>query len=347
MRGLAYGIIKIWIRCALFCYYGKIRRVGVDNVPKNGAVLLLPNHQNALMDVLLLAVYCGRKPYFLTRSDVFAHPLLKRFFTYLQMLPIYRLRNGSTALQKNYAIFESCADLLKKDSAILLFPEANHDLRRRVRPLSKGYARIIHTAIGNTPDLKITIVPIGLNYRNGTHFPDRVSLYFGKPIAVNGDGDDAFLPENARKLTELLAARMKTITTHIDDTDSYEQIVSRLHGKGVDFLDPVSVNKVIANLDGPEEGTRPNRILKGAQLFLKPVFVLLNLPVVLVWWAFVKPRIWEPEFTATLRFAYGLFALPIYLIMLFFLVTIWAGALWALVIIGFLFLFDFGYVKLF
>ncbi|MDO1499424.1 1-acyl-sn-glycerol-3-phosphate acyltransferase [Winogradskyella maritima] len=116
---------------------------GLENVPKTGAVLFLPNHQKALIDVLLIVTDCHRKPYFLTRSDVFNKQVLRRFFAFSTNDSDIQMRDGRNQLKNNEAVFKKCTELFENEEAIVLFPEANHNLRRRVRNLSKGFTRIV------------------------------------------------------------------------------------------------------------------------------------------------------------------------------------------------------------
>ena len=163
---------RLGMRAALYCYFGRIRTVGLDGIPKKGPLLFLPNHQNALLDALLIAVKCGRKPYFLTRSDVFSNALFRSLFSFFHMMPVYRLRDGRQTLTKNEEIFQRCSQLLCKGEAVVIFPEANHHLDRRVRPLSKGYTRILFQALELCKDLEILILPVGVNYLRAAEHPD-------------------------------------------------------------------------------------------------------------------------------------------------------------------------------
>ena len=81
----------------MFFYFRKIAIHNLNNVPKDKPVLLLGNHQNALLDALLIATKCGRFAHFLTRAGVFQKPLVSNILKSLQMLPVYRVRgqNGN------------------------------------------------------------------------------------------------------------------------------------------------------------------------------------------------------------------------------------------------------------
>ena len=350
MKNLGYNVLKYWIKAGLHCYYGKIRTVGKENIPKNAPVLFLPNHQSALIDVLLIGVDCDRKPWFLTRSDVFKKPALKKFFGYLQMIPIYRIRDGRASLKKNEAVFVQCAELFAKNEAILMFPEANHNIKRRVRPLSKGFTRILFGALDKYPDLDIQLVPVGLNYKDAAAFPDSIAINFGKPIAVKSLYQKDDLHASTNFIKNAVANSLKTLTTHIEDLENYETISAQLDAFQVDYLKPAQVNEVLQKFEIPKAIVRdaPKAGLFSGlfgKLF-KLIFTLINLPMVLGWRFWMKPKVWEPEFAATLRFGYALLATPIYYLIVFAIVAVFATPLIGLLSVFGLFAFNWLYVKL-
>ncbi|MFD2585847.1 1-acyl-sn-glycerol-3-phosphate acyltransferase [Croceitalea marina] len=318
MRQIGYYFFKYWISLGLFFYFKKIRITGLDDMPSNKPTLLLSNHQNALLDVLLIAAKSNLKPWYLTRSDVFKNKLFSPLFYFLQMLPIYRMRDGKDTLAKNEAIFNRCGDLLADRQTLLIFPEANHNLKRRVRPLSKGFTRIIFKALEKNPELDINLVPVGQNYKSAASFPDSAALCFGKPIAVQD-----LLEENTNKTVSQIkltvTKQLKQLTTHIDSETGYDYILTALKNEGIDFLNPELANNSIKNLDakGFLKTEAKHQVLNK---IMKWIFVLFNFPLVFVWRTFVKPKVPEPEFMSTFRFAFSMIAYPI--CYLFFLVAL-------------------------
>ncbi len=305
MKKLAYSLLGLWVKATLFCYYKNITAVGRVNIPLDKPVLFLSNHQNALMDVLLIATRCGRKPWFLARSDVFANAFLRHLFNFLQMLPIYRLRDGRHQLSKNNRIFDACGALLGDGEAIVLFPEANHSLRRRVRPLSKGFTRIISIALAKYPGLDIQLVPVGQNYAYPMQVGDSAALHFGNPISVQ---DYAGVEDFPRVIKEEVFQRISQLTAHIPELE-YETVVNRFAQNETLFLHPTWVNDAIA------KGVYPNVSNGWKQKIgelLKSLLVLWNFPMVLVWRLLLKPRVPEEEFTATFRFGFVLLMFPIF-----------------------------------
>ena len=119
MKNFGYNLARLWVKIGLYLYFGKIKVSGLSHIPKDKPVLFLSNHQNALLDVLLIGIDCNRKPYFLTRADVFNSPILKAIFDIFQMIPIYRIRDGRESLKKNQAVFDRCARSVAKQAGYI------------------------------------------------------------------------------------------------------------------------------------------------------------------------------------------------------------------------------------
>ncbi len=310
-----YSIVKFIIKTGLYAYYKGIEIRGLEHVPKNKPVMFLPNHQSALMDVLLIATDCNRKPYFLTRADVFKKAFLKRIFAYFQMLPIYRIRDGRESLTNNDKIFDACANVLHNGNALVMFPEANHNLRRRVRPLSKGFTRILFRSLELYPNLDIQLVPVGLNYQDATHFPDRVSVHFGKPIAVTSFFDPRDYMGSSRAIKEKVTTELKMLTTHIEDDANYDRIVQSLEHRGADFTDPVAINNEVERFNEWKNINEPN--LQSSSSAFRILLYILNVPIYVLWKYWLRPKVPEAEFVGTFKFAFGLLAYPIFICFLF------------------------------
>ena len=139
MKRIWYNIVKIYISTGLFFFFKKIIVKNSTNTPKKGAVLFVSNHKNALLDALLIATITKRNIHFLTRASAFKIKFIKWILSTVNMLPIYRMRDGKETLAKNEEIFDRCYDILNKKECLLIFPEGTHDLKRWVRPLSKGF----------------------------------------------------------------------------------------------------------------------------------------------------------------------------------------------------------------
>ena len=346
MKDFIYNGIKILVKSGLHCYYRKIEIVGLENVPRNKPVLFLPNHQNALIDVLLLVTDCNRKPYFLTRSDVFGKPFLNAIFDFFRMIPIYRIRDGREALSKNDAIFEKCSDILGRGEALSIFPEANHNLKRTVRPLSKGFTRILDRTMKKYPGLDIQLVPVGLNYKDAKRFPDEVSLHYGKPISYKSIYEENDSSTRTPNILKLVTESLQKLTTHIPPEADYKQTEAMLYEKNSNFLNPTETNRAIKAILEKSMNVKVDSFKrKGSISILKLLFMVVNFPVLLLWRFIVKPKVPEPEFMGTMRFATAFVGFAIYYVLLFAFLSLWLNIEVALTAVLGFFLFNWITVK--
>ncbi len=220
-----YYLVKITSWIGLRIFFNGVKVSGKQNIPKDGAVIFAPNHQGAFMDAVLIGTFNPRDVSYLTRSDVFnkwSKPILKS----LNMMPIYRIRDGIGNLSQNEAVFETCFDMLSKERTILIFPEGNHGIEYYLRPLSKGTARLALDARNKIdPETKVYIVPTGINYFSHYRPLGKVHINFGEPIDLK-----AYMAQyeehkqkgyNALK-TDLSEAMKKTLILAEND-ENYEK----------------------------------------------------------------------------------------------------------------------------
>lgn len=311
MRKLWLHSVRAYIKLGLFFYFKKIQIHNTGNIPKDQPVLFLSNHQNALLDALLIATKCGRFVHFLTRASVFKKSIADSLLRSLQMLPVYRIRDGWNNLSKNNPVFSTCAELLQKKEGVVIFPEGSHNLRRTVRPLSKGFTRIIFETLEKYPDINLQLVPVGLNFVNAEEFEDSVSVFFGEPISAKAFVTD-FSNDNVINLKEIIHDKISELTTHIP-TESYEETITYLEDINANFLDPVTVNSCVkSGLKNckVKELKNPDRI----KPFLRFILKILLFGPYLIWKGYVKPKIDEVEFISTFRFVVAITLVPFWII---------------------------------
>nr|WP_321223280.1 lysophospholipid acyltransferase family protein [uncultured Psychroserpens sp.] len=312
--------VRTYLQLGLFFYFKKIEIKNANLVSNNGPVIFLGNHQNALLDALLIATKNGRFSYFLTRAGVFNKPIVSKILMSLQMLPVYRIRDGWGNLNKNNSVFSKSAKLLNEGNAIVIFPEGSHNLKRTVRPLSKGFTRIIFETLERYPDTKIELIPVGLNFEHATKFSDTAMINFGTPIPVNsqllGNKNQSVL-----ELKTIITRQLEKLTIHIE-SQNYEQTLKKLESLNADFTKPELINKCIANDFENCLPTTPKSktILKP---FFKILLIILLLPPYLIWKKIAQPKIKEIEFISTFRFAIAITLVPLFILI-------------AMLIIGFL-----------
>ncbi|PWK17929.1 lysophospholipid acyltransferase family protein [Xanthomarina spongicola] len=318
MKNIWLHTVRIYLRIGLFFYYKKIVVVKENQIPKNKPILFLSNHQNALIDALLIATTSGRFSYFLTRASVFKKSVVSKLLHSVNMLPVYRIRDGWSLISKNNYIFKTCTEKLKNNQAVALFPEGNHHINRTVRPLSKGFTRIIFESLNTYTDLDLQLVPIGINYQHGINFGDSVALYYGSPISAR-DMVSNFSSEEIVVLRQTMQEKIKNLTTHINN-DVYNETITKLNALNVDYLNPKAVNRCIET-NFQHCKTLPKQSKSWLKQFFKGLLIInLFLPFI-IWKYYIKPKIKEVEFIATFRFAIAISLVPIWLLLCCFVLA--------------------------
>lgn len=183
MKKKFYNLILLVFKNYNHFYFKKFRVYGLGNIPKSGGVLFSPNHQGAFLDPLIVGTTCGYKVTSLTRSDVFGGPF-QWFLDALNMLPVYRIRDGYSSLKKNQQIFDKCYELLADGKKMMMFSEGRHHNEYYLQNLSKGSSRLVLEAQEKSKNTKIYIVPVGINYSHHQLPWQEVHVVYGKPIRV-------------------------------------------------------------------------------------------------------------------------------------------------------------------
>ena len=253
---LFYQFFRVIItKWGLIFYYRKIRSIGREKIPKRTPVMFIPNHQNSFMDALLVVSTNWKYTFFLTRAQAFSTAFMRWFLENLNMLPVYRVRDGMSSVTKNNAIFERCIRMLKKNYAVLVFAEANHNLNRRIRPLSKGFTRIAFDAEQkNNWDLNLQIIPVGVNYTRHRESRNDVTVVYGDPIPMKQYQE--LFEQDKRKAANVLkndvAKVMKQCTMHVQNAQHYflhQVLLDDLADDRSHLVDPKKVRPLNEKLD--------------------------------------------------------------------------------------------------
>ncbi len=208
-------------------FYRKVIVLGRENINPDHHIIFAPNHQNALMDALAVLFTNNGHNVFLARADIFKKKTIAAILYFLKILPVYRIRDGFSSLKGNDDIFTKTIDVLKNKNGLVILPEGDHAGFRRLRQLKKGICRVAFQADEATGfNLKIKIIPVGLEYSNYTRYRQVLTVVYGKPIEVS-EFHKLYQESPERALNELrskLSAEMKNNMVNIDSEEDYEAI---------------------------------------------------------------------------------------------------------------------------
>ena len=230
---LWYWLWKQVVSIALEVFFRRINVVGAENVPRNKAVLLAVNHQNAFVDALVTSVWMRRHTDYLVRADVFSNPLARAFLSSLNMMPIYRPRDKVDLLTANQKTFDRCYKRLAKKHSIVIFPEGTHGDRKRLRPIRKGVARIAFGAMEEHEGLEVQIVPVGIDYSDYYRQGSDLTVRYGKPMPLK-EYFEQYQQNQAQAISSLRAAlqhEMQQLMLHLPGEVNYAATLRllRLH----------------------------------------------------------------------------------------------------------------------
>ncbi len=187
VRSPLYATLRPYVKAAGLLFYRRWIVLGLKNFPGRGRpVILVSNHQNALMDPLVCCLTAPRQLHFLTRADVFRNKAFRKFVLDLNMLPVYRQRDRMTDMvERNNKSFSVAINRLSKGAVIGIFPEGNHGDRKLLRPLKKGITILLHQAAEGEHQLTdIDIVPVAVDYDHYRRSRSRLVVSYGEAFSL-------------------------------------------------------------------------------------------------------------------------------------------------------------------
>jgi len=319
-------------------FFRRIDVVGEENIPTDGPVIFAGNHPNALMDGWLLMAQCGRWPlHFMANAKLWKYRLLGRLLDATGAVPVYRHEEHEGEVDNSKA-FDKLYEVIERGDCMGIFPEGVSHTESQLTKLK--------TSVAERGNVKVTIIPCGLNYIHRHRFRSQVLIEFGEPIVVDGEWLDDFRSDAraaVHKLTDYLAEALAAVTLNAPDwsTLRFVQAARRLYKPAAAMLAPQSRLDALGLKDYQLRTTvsmgKAFRRLTArtfSLMLLLPVAipgVLLHLPV---GWlaAYVGDRFsYEEDDVATLKVFASMALLPILYLLAAFIIGNYFGTVWAII----------------
>jgi 1-acyl-sn-glycerol-3-phosphate acyltransferase len=154
--------------------YFRIRYTGLHNVPLEGGVLAVSNHQSHL-DPPLVGAGCPRRMNYLARETLFHPPFFGRFIYAVGAIPLDREGVGLSGIKESLK-------RLKRGEMLLVFPEGTRTADGEIKTFKPGFTTLAVRS-------KSAILPIAIEgaYRawpKKAKFPRprAVNVHYGPPI---------------------------------------------------------------------------------------------------------------------------------------------------------------------
>jgi 1-acyl-sn-glycerol-3-phosphate acyltransferase len=175
-------LIRALVRALLAIFYRRVDVVGLERVPATGGLIVAANHQNGLVDPMMLIATLPRTLRPLTKSTLFHHPIIAPFLRLAHAVPVYRRQDTGGAPVDNAETFRAVSEALAAGGAILIFPEGVSQPEPTLMALRTGAARMLleAEAAGAPP---ITLLPVGLVLHEPGRFREgRGLVLIGEPV---------------------------------------------------------------------------------------------------------------------------------------------------------------------
>ena len=170
--GWTYTLARLVLTIPTILIY-RVRAIGVENVPKEGSLVLAPNHFSQ-MDHFFVGVYLKRKIRFMAKSQMFGPPVLTYIYKHGGVFPVRRGHHDEEAIT-------TARVLVEQEEMLLVYAEGGRSRSGELGEPKPGIGRI-------ALETGAPIVPVAIHGSERVrgwkrlHFP-RVTVQFGGPLS--------------------------------------------------------------------------------------------------------------------------------------------------------------------
>jgi 1-acyl-sn-glycerol-3-phosphate acyltransferase len=211
---MIYNTLR-WVNgIALHWFYRDIRITGKNQIPFSAPLLIAVNHQNALVDSLIVAWVMPRRIAMTAKATLRENPLIALLFRVLGVVPLRRVSDevrDSSGLpadrSRNAGAFREILKLLEQRGAVLIFPEGKSHNEVGLEPLKTGLARLALQARDKSSIKGVTILPLGLVFEDKGVPGTIAGVHVGEAIEM-----DSWPNADCVALTEEIAKRLRSVS---------------------------------------------------------------------------------------------------------------------------------------
>lgn len=175
---MLYSFFQLWLPRLFQICFG-CERQGVENIPREGGLILAANHISN-WDPPVAAAFVPRKVHYMAKEELFRVPLFSQAIRALGAFPVRRGASDRAAIRK-------AINLLADGACLGVFPEGT---RSRTGQLGKAEPGLALLAVkSGAPVVPTAIVGTNRIFSKSCFFP-RVKIRYGKPLAFTADRAD-------------------------------------------------------------------------------------------------------------------------------------------------------------
>ncbi len=169
--GWTYTFVRILVSLPTLLIW-RVRAIGRENVPKDGPLVLAPNHFSQ-MDHFFIGLYLRRKIRFMAKSQMFGSPVLTYIYKHGGVIPIRRGHHDEEA-------FTTAFTVLDQEGMLLIYAEGGRSRSGELGEPKPGVGRL-------ALESGAPVVPVAI-YGSATvrrwkrlRFP-QVTVQYGEPL---------------------------------------------------------------------------------------------------------------------------------------------------------------------
>lgn len=170
--GWTYTFVRILVSLPTLLIW-RVRAIGRENVPKDGPLILAPNHFSQ-MDHFFIGLYLRRKIRFMAKSQMFGPPLLTYVYKHGGVIPVRRGHHDEEA-------FTTAFTVLDQGGMLLIYAEGGRSRSGELGEPKRGIGRL-------ALESGAPVVPVAI-YGSATvrrwkrlRFP-QVTVQYGEPLS--------------------------------------------------------------------------------------------------------------------------------------------------------------------
>src|SRR5207249_7408114 len=136
---MAYWVVKA-VLTPILRFFFRVRVVGAENIPDEGAAILASNHVS-FCDSIFLPMVLRRRITFVAKAEYFDDPKTAWFFRAVGQIPIKREGGSASA-----GALAAATDVLRRGGLFGIYPEGTRSPDGR---LHKGHTGVARLALDN------------------------------------------------------------------------------------------------------------------------------------------------------------------------------------------------------
>jgi len=186
---------RVFVKLFFFLFY-RVKIIGLDNVPKEGAAILCANHVGE-MDMFFIGYKVKRLVRYMAKSELFKIPILSPLIKFLGAFPVKRGKADVEAIK-------TALRLLDEGHIVGIFPEGTRLKNKKGKTVKAKPGAALLAQKSGAPILPVAV--------EGKYRPfSKIKIVFGKPFSLDLDKDKKYTNNELVVISEGIMKRVYSL----------------------------------------------------------------------------------------------------------------------------------------